>query len=418
MCFSVIYNFQHDGICSLKLEVGDTVHIMCQEENWYFGYSVKNRGLKGIYPKNYISIQESFVEKSPTGDVVKSCKPPIVEEVTSVVKEWGTIAQNLYVTHDPKWKEVHQLITELIANRSKILTGTLTLDELRELKQLMTTRIDQGNYLLKLDMVVRDDSGNIIDPEKVSVVHLYREHELASQRIKKNAAAVNSSNVLGTNHKIKLVNRHSHMFFVAVRNFVCRIGEDTELLMCLYDAKDWKSMTENYVVRWSRMGLAQDLDLLGNLRVLFTDLGSKDLTKERVYLVCQVVRVGNMEVRDDPRRGSSQSVVANARRTALLPIQQTSTSESLRRPCGVAAMDVTEFLSGRLETNEEKQHFVPFVSCGDRESLDSTLRRIVMSGREVGQKERKGQGLWISLRLLHGDLKQVGESLQSIKLLL
>ena len=177
-------------------------------------------------------------------------------------------------------------------------------------------------------------------------------------------------------------------------------------------------MTENYVVRWSRMGLAQDLDLLGNLRVLFTDLGSKDLTKERVYLVCQVVRVGNMEVRDDPRRGSSQSVVANARRTALLPIQQTSTSESLRRPCGVAAMDVTEFLSGRLETNEEKQHFVPFVSCGDRESLDSTLRRIVMSGREVGQKERKGQGLWISLRLLHGDLKQVGESLQSIKLLL
>lgn len=50
-------------------------------------------------------------------------------------------------------------------------------------------------------------------------------------------------------------------FFVAVRNFVCRIGEDTELLLCLYDARELKPLTENYVVRWSRSGLAMDLDL-------------------------------------------------------------------------------------------------------------------------------------------------------------
>ena len=153
--------------------------------------------------------------------------------------------------------------------------------------------------------------------------------------------------------------------------------------------------------------------------MLFTDLGSRDLARERVYLVCQVVRVGHMEVKTDdnkrgtghPGGGSSLMSGHNARRTisgAPAGIN-TSNSEFLRRPCGIACMDVTEYLSGRLETDEEKQHFVPFVSCSDRDSLDTTLRRLILSGREIGHKEHKNQGLWVSLRLLHGDLKQVSE---------
>ena len=71
-------------------------------------------------------------------------------------------------------------------------------------------------------------------------------------------------------------------------------------------------------------------------------------------------------------------------------------------------MDISDYLSGRKETDEEKQHFVPFISC-DRDSLDGTLRRLILSGREVSHKDHKGQGLWVSLRLLHGDLKQVSE---------
>lgn len=32
-----------------------------------------------------------------------------------------------------------------------------------------------------------------------------------------------------------------------------------------------------------------------------------------------------------------------------------------------------------------------------------------MTSKEVTQKEHKGQGLWVCLKLLHGDLKQVRE---------
>lgn len=46
--------------------------------------------------------------------------------------------------------------------------------------------------------------------------------------------------------------------------------EDAELLMTLYDAKDYKAITENYVVHWSRDGLMSDLDQMYNLRVMFT----------------------------------------------------------------------------------------------------------------------------------------------------
>jgi hypothetical protein len=48
------------------------------------------------------------------------------------------------------------------------------------------------------------------------------------------------------------------------------MGEDAELLMTLYDAKEGRAITENYVVKWSKEGLARDIDQLHNLRVLFT----------------------------------------------------------------------------------------------------------------------------------------------------
>ena len=124
-----------------------------------------------------------------------------------------------------------------------------------------------------------------------------------------------------------------------------------------------------------------------------------------------------MDVRtEDNKRGTGHANSGNlmggsSRRTITGTPSgiNTNNSELLRRPCGIACMDVTEYLSGRLETDEEKQHFVPFISCSDRDSLDTTLRRLILSGREISHKEHKNQGLWVSLRLLHGDLKQVSE---------
>jgi len=310
-CFTVTYNFGHEGIYSLKLEIGDTVQNLSEEENWYFGYSFRNPSIKGIYPKNYIRIVESYLEKTACGEQVLLKQPLMVAEITSALRDWLKITHAFYTSHKEKWKGIFKLMGDLMNKRSKIISGTLTIEELRDLRQTITAQIDFGNFLLRLDMVVRDVEGNILNPEKTSVVHMYRCHESASQRVKKSVTIGTSrwteAYMSSPKKEKKSANRHSHMFFVAVRNFVSRIGEDTELLLCLFDTKEWKPLTENYVIRWSRQGLTLDLDLLGNLKALFADLGSKDLVRERIFLVCYVVRVGQMEIRDDCRRGAAST---------------------------------------------------------------------------------------------------------------
>jgi dedicator of cytokinesis protein 1 len=71
-------------------------------------------------------------------------------------------------------------------------------------------------------------------------------------------------------HLPKAVSHNAYIFFVSIRNFVCKMNEDSDLLMMLYDPKEGRPITESYVVRWSREGLAQDVDQINNLRVLFT----------------------------------------------------------------------------------------------------------------------------------------------------
>ncbi|XP_045312733.1 dedicator of cytokinesis protein 5 isoform X1 [Leopardus geoffroyi] len=96
----------------------------------------------------------------------------------------------------------------------------------------------------------------------------------------------------------------------------------------------------------------------------------------------------------------------------------------LRRPFGVAVMDITDIIHGKVD-DEEKQHFIPFQQIametyirqrqlimsplitshviGENEPLTSVLNKVI-AAKEVNHK---GQGLWISLKLLPGDLTQV-----------
>lgn len=78
---------------------------------------------------------------------------------------------------------------------------------------------------------------------------------------------------------------------------------------------------------------------------MFKDLGSKDLrtVREKVFLVCQVVRLGGMF-----------PPVDNEGKPVKL-------KNILRRPFGVAALDVTSILNGDISYDEDKQHFVPIL---------------------------------------------------------
>jgi hypothetical protein len=78
-------------------------------------------------------------------------------------------------------------------------------------------------------------------------------------------------------------------------------------------------------------------------------LGERDLKREKVYLVCFVVRVGGMEQRE-----------TDVKRASHMPRKTPAVADCIRRPCGVAAIDVTLYLGGSLETSEDTHYYVSF----------------------------------------------------------
>lgn len=101
---------------------------------------------------------------------------------------------------------------------------------------------------------------------------------------------------------------------------------------------------------------------------------------------------------DQSHRGKSLSQLKKDQHKRL--------NEGIRRPFGVAAFDVTDILKGKVESDGEKHFFIPFMQCMEKDTLDSTIRKLLSLKGEISEKDHKGQGLWISYKLLLGDLEK------------
>uniref|UniRef100_A0A8C2XSD6 Dedicator of cytokinesis 1 n=1 Tax=Cyclopterus lumpus TaxID=8103 RepID=A0A8C2XSD6_CYCLU len=379
-----IYNYDARGEEELSLQIGDTVHILETHEDWYRGHRLRRKSKKGVFPACYVHLKEATVEGNGQKETVIPTELPLVQEVTTTLREWATIWRDLYVGDKREmFNSVRDMIYNLIEWRSQILSGTLPQDELSELKQKVTSKIDYGNKYLDLDLVVRDQDGNILDPELTSTVSLFRAHEAASKQIEDRIQEEKSQKQnIDLTRQAKFASTPAFALFVTLKNVVCKIGEEAEVLMSLYDPVDSKFISENYLVKWSSSGLVKDIDQLHNLRAVFTDLGSEDLKREKISFVCQIVRVGRMELRDNNTK---------------------KLTSGLRRPFGVAVMDVTDIIMGKTD-DEDKQHFIPFQPvAGENDFLQTVINKVI-TAKEVNHK---GQGLWVTLKLLPGDIHQI-----------
>uniref|UniRef100_A0A8C3BQV2 Dedicator of cytokinesis 5 n=1 Tax=Cairina moschata TaxID=8855 RepID=A0A8C3BQV2_CAIMO len=320
----------------------------------------------GIFPETYIHLKEATVKDRGQNETVIPGELPLGQELTSTLREWAVIWHKLYVDNKTtQFRHVQQMTYSLIEWRSQILSGTLPKDELAELKKKVTAKIDYGNRILGLDLVVRDDNGNILDPDETSTISLFKAHETASKRIDER---IQEEKSLQQNLDLRgqpiFNTTHTYSLYVNFKNFVCNIGEDAELLMSLYDPDLSKFISENYLVRWGSNGMPKEIEKLNNLQAVFTDLSSSDLIRPKISLVCQIVRVGHMELKDGKKHTCG-----------------------LRRPFGVAVMDITDIIHGKVD-DEEKVHPI----SGSFNKVNITLLIL---------------GLWVSLKLLPGDLAQV-----------
>ncbi len=204
------------------------------------------------------------------------------------------------------------------------------------------------------------------------------------------------------------MNKFSHNLLISVHNFVCKVSEDTELLFTLVDGDKMKAITENYLIKWNRQGSAQ---YLSSLRALFTDLSSMDMLRNKIYLVAYVIRVGAMDgtAGEKSNRLSTTGSILSSKRSSSQS-QNTSTTNlnetQMRRPFGVAAIDLTPIIRKADDFKSDTQLSMPFVPC-EKDTLDSTLRKIICGKDQIISKD--GSNIWISVELLHGDLKQLKE---------
>uniref|UniRef100_A0A8C4YQS4 C2 DOCK-type domain-containing protein n=1 Tax=Gopherus evgoodei TaxID=1825980 RepID=A0A8C4YQS4_9SAUR len=329
-----------------------------------------------------IHLKSAHVEQRGAEENIVPVEMPMVQEITTTLREWATIWKQLYVMgQKERYGQVRRMMCELVERRSQLLSGTLPKDELLELKKEVTSKIDYGNKILELDLVVRDENGNILDPDRTSVISLFHAHKQATSMISERIQE-EMVKALPTGCSAHLASP-SHNLYLCVRNFVCNIGEEAQLFTALYDPGQQKMISENYLIRWASTGVPQDIELLNNLKAIFTDLGSKDLKRERLFLVCQIVRVGRMDLKETYTR---------------------KLSTGLRRPFGISVMDITDIIKGKCESDEDKQYFIPVhLVAAENDFLHSMIKKAV-EGKEINHK---GQGFWVSLKMLWGDLSQV-----------
>ncbi|XP_069712798.1 dedicator of cytokinesis protein 2-like isoform X2 [Phaenicophaeus curvirostris] len=378
-----VWNFVRTSEHHLPLQIGETVHILQASEGWYHGYSLRNRAARGIFPASLIHLKGAVVERRGAQESVVPAEMPMVQEITTTLREWATIWKQLYAGRMERYRQVKQMMCQLMERRSQLLSGTLPKDELLQLKREVTGRIDYGNKILALDLVVRDEDENILDPDRTSVTSLFQAHKKAAQTVTQRIQEETSPQQSVLSCSAHRAASPSHSLYLCVRNFVCNIGEEAQLLMALYDPGQQRSISENYVIRWASTGVPQDLELLNNLKVIFTDLGSNDLKRERLFLVCQIIRVGRMDLRESYSR---------------------KLSTGLRRPFGISVMDITDITKGKCESDEDKQHFIPVhLATADNDFLHNMIQK-AMEGKDINHK---GQGFWVSLKMLWGDLSQV-----------
>ncbi|MED6280900.1 Dedicator of cytokinesis protein 4, partial [Characodon lateralis] len=158
----------------LPLEIGDTVQILEKCEGWYRGFILKNPNVKGIFPSSYIHLRNAIVKNKGQFETVIPVEDSVITEMTSTLREWGTMWKQLYVKNEGDlFHRLWHVMNEILDLRRQVLVGHLTHDRMKDVKQHITARLDWGNEQLGLDLVPRREF-SMVDPDEIGVTELYR----------------------------------------------------------------------------------------------------------------------------------------------------------------------------------------------------------------------------------------------------
>uniref|UniRef100_W5LYE7 C2 DOCK-type domain-containing protein n=1 Tax=Lepisosteus oculatus TaxID=7918 RepID=W5LYE7_LEPOC len=373
-----IWNFPGKEQHCLPLQAGDTVYILELCGGWYRGYTLKNRAVQeSTIPSELPCSQTPSLSLHRNRETIIPSELPLAQEITCTLREWAANWKQSYLDgRGQLFHRVGAMMCELMERRSQLQSGTLSKDKLLELQQQVTSQIDQGNRLLKLDLVVRGPEGTVLNPDSTGVVSLYRAHRDTSLRTEQHC--VQSE---GGAQKVPQLSSPMRSLFLSVRNFVCRVGEETELYMSLHDPAEQRAISD-FSARWLSPSKANSLKNSHGMKLVLLYNSEKGLGGLLITVLC-LCSVLCLMLKSD--------------------VQTARATEGEGKPRGSGVMDVTDILKGKVESDEEKQHFIPFLQVSAENDF---LHGLIRKGTEAKEINHKGQGLWVSLRMLEGDVQQ------------
>lgn len=229
----VVYNFDGKVNHGLPLTIGETVHIFEECSGWYRGCALRRKAVKGIFPATYVHIKDCVVENA--GTVMESLvakEDATVKELTLILREWVVIWKQLYKKHQVHlFEALKKIMWDLIKCRQALISGTLTQDQMDDIKRTAINKIDWGNSKMGLDLIPRVD-GQVVDAETKSVVELYKVHVLSTEA---NLQVYGRGNLKKRPSRVTTVMQHTYL---NVTSFVCNIEEKCQVFFSIYDARE------------------------------------------------------------------------------------------------------------------------------------------------------------------------------------
>uniref|UniRef100_A0A8C4PKK4 Dedicator of cytokinesis protein 4 n=1 Tax=Equus asinus asinus TaxID=83772 RepID=A0A8C4PKK4_EQUAS len=355
----VIASFRGTVPYGLSLEIGDTVQIL-----------EKCDGKWGIFPSSYVHLKNACVKNKGQFEMVIPTEDSVITEMTSTLRDWGTMWKQLYVRNEGDlFHRLWHIMNEILDLRRQVLVGHLTHDRMKDVKRHITARLDWGNEQLGLDLVPRKEYA-MVDPEDISITELYR---LMEHRHRKKDTPVQAS---------------SHHLFVQMKSLMCsNLGEELEVIFSLFDSKENRPISERFFLRLNRNGLPKAPDKPERHCSLFVDLGSSELRRD-IYITVHIIRIGRM--------GAGE--------------KKNACSVQYRRPFGCAVLSIADLLTG--ETKDDL--ILKVYMCNTESEWYQIHENIIKKLNARYNLTGSNAGLAVSLQLLHGDIEQIRREYSSV----
>uniref|UniRef100_A0A8C3H1Y9 Dedicator of cytokinesis 4 n=1 Tax=Corvus moneduloides TaxID=1196302 RepID=A0A8C3H1Y9_CORMO len=130
--------------------IGDTVQILEKCDGEFMGdfFYLNFFIFQGIFPSNYIHLKNACVKNKGQFEMVIPTEDSVITEMTSTLRDWGTMWKQLYVRNEGDlFHRLWHIMNEILDLRRQVLVGHLTHDRMKDVKRHITCCSTYLSYL-------------------------------------------------------------------------------------------------------------------------------------------------------------------------------------------------------------------------------------------------------------------------------